>query len=621
MNAPRQDEPPNTAAGVRPKLRKPLGNAVRLLERAAQARNPDALYLLAQMNFYGNFSHPRNFREAFRRYQELATLNGNSSAQHMVGFMYATGIGNAVKKDQGKALLYQTFAARAGNTRAEMSVAYRHHAGIGTPRNCDEAARYYKKVADKAIVFSRSGPPGGLTMKRDAYRIADEEGGVYGRGASFSSSGVNAKDRNPNSDQNAHFDDLLELLELRSGELNDDGRNAIYSLGRLHYGDGPRTMRRSLRTAWKCFKDLADMYWDREGRELSHPTVHGWIAAKSAAYLGRFYLRGEGVRQNFAEALRYFKLGLSLADDVCQYEVGLMYLLGLGVRKDVVLAAKYFKESAQQELPAAQVQLGKLFLDQGDLAMALQYFKAAERHHHIEALYHLAEINNFAVGRGRDCAQATLYYKAVAEKAEALHSSFIEANAAYDDGDKETALIDYMMAAEQGYEAAQANVAFLLDEHTSLMPLNSLLPWKKPRPSLFQNDYSALVYWTRSARQRNIDSMVKMGDYYMNGYGVEKDLEKAASCYEAAQDMQHSAQAAWNLGWMHENGIGIDQDYHLALRYYMLTMDISPESYLPVRLSLYKLYLRDWWNRVRGGKINSIEPESGKLHPPAIHTL
>ena len=87
----------------------------------------------------------------------------------------------------------------------------------------------------------------------------------------------------------------------------------------------------------------------------------------------------------------------------------------------------------------------------------MTYFDLAARHGHIEALYHLAEISNYGVGRERSCGLASAYYKVVAEKTENLHSSFIEANEAYENGDKETALVGYMMAAEQGYEQAQAN--------------------------------------------------------------------------------------------------------------------------------------------------------------------
>ncbi|MCJ1322673.1 ERAD-associated protein [Xylographa vitiligo] len=610
LNGPKQDDYLNPQLDTS-KLSKPLAKAVKLLESASKENSSDAIFLLAEMNFYGNFTHPRNYKEAFRRFHELAALTGNSSAQHMVGFMYATGIGGAVKRDQAKALVYHTFAARAGNTRSEMTTAFRHHAGIGTPRDCNEAARYYKRVADKAMDFSRSGPPGGMALQREAYRLADEEGGVYGEGASVVSSGIYANKGGPNSDQHAALDDVLEYLDLmsRKGDLK-----ATYSLGRLHY-EGSRTLRRSFRTARKYFLIVARKYWDiKDGSIVSEDSNGvGKIASKAAAYLGGMSLRGEGVEQNYEKAIIWFRRGIANGDSFCQYEMGLMYLLGLGVRKDAGVAADYFKESAEQDWPAAQVHLGKLFLDQGDLRPAMRYFELAYRHGHIEAHYHLAEINNNGVGRERSCPLATASYKVVAEKTETLHTSFEEANRAYDSGDKETALIGYMMAAEQGYEAAQANVAYMLDEHKSIVSLSWLIPWKKKASSFLRNAGLALVYWTRSAKQSNIDSMVKMGDYYLGGYGIEADMEKAATCYQTAQEMQQSgqqsAQAMWNLGWMHENGIGVDQDYHLAKRYYDLALETNQESYLPVKLSLLKLRMRSFWNTITNGKINSIQPD------------
>ena len=71
----------------------------------------------------------------------------------------------------------------------------------------------------------------------------------------------------------------------------------------------------------------------------------------------------------------------------------------------------------------------------------------------------------------------------------------------------------------------------------------------------------------RSATQRNIDALVKVGDYYYHGLGVpdepqELRWEKAASYYQAAADTQVSALAMWNLGWMYENGIGVPQVSH-----------------------------------------------------------
>jgi hypothetical protein len=141
-----------------------------------------------------------------------------------------------------------------------------------------------------------------------------------------------------------------------------------------------------------------------------------------------------------------------------------------------------------------------------------------------------------------------------------------------------------------------------------------LIPFVKKQASLAGDAVLALIYWTRSAEQKNVDSMVKMGDYYLLGLGTTQDEEKAAQCYQAAADTMQSAQANWNLGWMHENGIGIDQDFHLAKRHYDLALETNPrEAYLPVVLALYKLRLRSWWNTITNGKIKSIQEEPGKF--------
>lgn len=74
----------------------------------------------------------------------------------------------------------------------------------------------------------------------------------------------------------------------------------------------------------------------------------------------------------------------------------------------------------------------------------------------------------------------------------------------------------------------------------------------------------ALTNWIRAATQRNIDALVKVGDYYYHGLGVADDsqelrFEKAARYYQSAADTQMSALAMWNLGWMYENGVGVPQ--------------------------------------------------------------
>ena len=63
---------------------------------------------------------------------------------------------------------------------------------------------------------------------------------------------------------------------------------------------------------------------------------------------------------------------------------------------------------------------------------------------------------------------------------------------------------------------------------------------------------------------------LKMGDYHYYGYGTEIDYETAATHYRLATEQQHNAQAMFNLGYMHENGLGLKQVRPFLLSVVML---------------------------------------------------
>ena len=603
--------PPAAETSSKPTLTGPLLRATGLLEEAARKNNSDALYILGDLNYYGNYSHPRHLKSAFDYYQKLALLNGNSSAMYMIGLMYSTGVGDAVEQDQARALLYYTFAADQGHTRAEMSVAHRHHTGIGTPKNCHAAVKYYKPVAAKAIEWYQSGPPGGMGWIPQAYRIADQLGGIYGAGASVSSSGPNALKASPNSDAYASIEDIIEYLDLMSqkGDFK-----ASFNLGRIYY-EGQRSLPKNLDLARYYFKMVTQKFWKKNRIVDNFKPGLDKTACEAAGYLGRMYLRGEGVEQSFELARQWFERGMAHSDPQSAYGQALMLLNGYGVTRNVGAAIERLKSAADQDFAPAQVQLGALYLDQGndeDVLAANQYFEMAARHGNIGAIYYLAEMQYYGVGREKSCSTAASFYKNVAEKAEPLVSSWTDANLAYEAGDTELAFLEYLGMAEQGYEKAQSNVAYLVDPEQNKFPWPEWLYQSAKKPALLQNPTLGLIYWTRSAKQGNIDALVKMGDYYLDGIGTNADIDKAVQCYTGASQYHQSAQALYNLGWMHENGVGLNQDYHLAKRFYDSALETNDEAYLPVALSLLKLRAKSAWNTFTNGRINSIKDEPGE---------
>jgi SEL1 protein len=92
--------------------------------------------------------------------------------------------------------------------------------------------------------------------------------------------------------------------------------------------------------------------------EVNRPVGY---AAASAAYLGRMYLRGEGVKADPAIAKAWFERGAEHGDRECQNGLGIIYRDGLvpGSRPDLKQALKNFDASASQDLAEAQVNLAK----------------------------------------------------------------------------------------------------------------------------------------------------------------------------------------------------------------------------------------------------------------------
>lgn len=58
-----------------------------------------------------------------------------------------------------------------------------------------------------------------------------------------------------------------------------------------------------------------------------------------------------------------------------------------------------------------------------------------------------------------------------------------------------------------------------------------------------------------------------------------------------------------------------EQDFHLAKRHYDMAMETNSEAYLPVLLSLGRLYVKSIWHTLMGGEgglsIWALEEEEG----------
>ncbi|GBP96281.1 Protein sel-1 homolog 1 [Eumeta japonica] len=137
--------------------------------------------------------------------------------------------------------------------------------------------------------------------------------------------------------------------------------------------------------------------------------------------------------------------------------------------------------------------------------------------------------------------------------------------------------IDGQLQLGMMYFMAQSNAAYLLDRGRT--------PFSRSQ----RRTNTSILLWKRAAAQGYSAAQVKLGDYYYYGWGTDIDFEMAASLYRKAAEQQYNAQAMFNLGYMHEKGLGMKQDWHLAKRQYDLAAVTNADAKVPVAIALLQI--------------------------------
>lgn len=505
------------------------------LLKVAEKGHQKAMEKVAYAMLFGDYMN-QNVTKAKEMFEKLA-MEGSPKAQTALGFLYAAGLG--VNSSQAKALVYYTFGALGGNMVAHMILGYRYLGGVGVPQSCESALTHYRLVANQ--VASDVSLTGGSAVQK--IRLLDEV-------------------ENPGSTSGMLEEDLIQYYQFlaEKGDVQ-----AQVGLGQLHLHGG-RGVEQNHQRAYDYFNQAANA-----------GNTH------AMAFLGKMYSEGsEFLPQNNETALQYFKKASDLGNPVGQSGLGMAYLYGRGVQVNYELALKYFQKAAEQGWVDGQLQLGTMYYNgigvKRDYKQALKFFNLASQAGHILAFYNLAQMHATGTGVMRSCHTAVELFKNVCERGR-WSERLMTAYSSFKEGETDAALVQYLLLAEQGYEVAQSNVAFILDQKgAQIFSENETYP-------------RALLHWTRAAAQGYTVARIKLGDYHFYGYGTDVDYETAVIHYRLASEQQHSAQALFNLGYMHEKGLGIKQDIHLAKRFYDMAAENSPDAQVPVFLALCKLGL------------------------------
>ena len=566
-----------------------VSDALSLLSHAATLGSSHAHIELGKAYLYGDLA-PRNVTTAFDHFQAAAD-SGNSTAQHYLAFLYSLRLVHppANASTTGMAVLYDYFAAVAGHIGAKMTMGYRHMHGYGVPKSCESAVPYYDEVA-RHVVNTLSHSAHNHVMTIDRAHLSDEQARL------------------------AHKEESAEVLQYYQHSADGGNVDAQLTMGQLHYY-GHRGLPQSPALAARYFRlaaaagntnamtSLGQMHLSGMMQELDGGGSGGGGGGGGGGGLFGGVGRRDGVvpyerEDSNSSALNLFTRAAELGNPAAQTSLGLLYLQGTLTPVNYTLAASYFLTAANQGHPEAQFQLGVMHLGgiafTQDVLKAYMYFSAAAMSGHVRALFNVAQMEMAGLGVARDCKSGADKLKMVAERGE-WSSVLGESHERFLAGEYESSWLGYAMAGFEGQEVGQANAAWLMDRQYVQLWLDE--------PERYAIAYQLLH---QSAEQRNVESWRLMGDYaYYQLVQSNNSLALAASHYLKATNeagFEHSAQAAFNLGWMYHNGLGVERDLHLAKRYYDQSAEMDERGWVACKLALTKLWFdgqidewTQWW--------------------------
>ena len=135
--------------------------------------------------------------------------------------------------------------------------------------------------------------------------------------------------------------------------------------------------------------------------------------------LGSKYQRGQGVKQDEAQAVYWYRKAAEQGDADAQCNLGLMYEQGQGVKRSKSQAVFWFSEAAKQGHAAAQRNLGNKYLHgegvRKDESQAVCWYRKAAEQGHAQAQKILGWMYDVGTGVKQDAVESFNWYLKAAE--------------------------------------------------------------------------------------------------------------------------------------------------------------------------------------------------------------
>ena len=596
----------------------------------------NATYALSQIHLYSYYGIPHNKSLAFyftNRYNEL-TGNTNPHTVFQQAVMYATGLFGTIPPDPARALLLYQQAASLGSLQAKQALAYKYYSGINVPRDSNKALLLYRELADdlKRRYTDEEWDYRFPFIESFNVRLADFEDGLLPPGLRTVSLSTNRK-------KSARPDITSSVLTkingghvvLRFGNMDssnvfavdddsesDDQLVDIYYTA-LDYYRGTYTASRDVEKARLLLEATYAEYeltFDRRFMDSLQVFFYG----KCLDLLGHIYFTGEGIAggPNIEVAEKFLRRSIEVIEEsssvrsAANLDLGLIYQY---YYKNDTQAIECYRKVIGKSINngIVEFQLARLSEKNPNLEIGDSFglMQAAFVKGYVPAIYEFAKMTEQGAKNRFNGENTALTYKMFVEENEQFVAPYLKT--AFNElllGNTEGALWAYAMAAEQGFEMAQANAGYLLYQSTYKV--------EDPPRVTPERKLMAISYYTRASKQDNPDSGVMAGDIYYN----MGNYKKAFFFYQSSA-LKYSPQAIWNLGYMYEYGLGVERDFEMARKYYDQALEVSSRLQLAVKLNILKLNIKSLLLRLIGtlpittwgvsGKLNTLLRSAAKI--------
>ena len=348
----------------------------------------------------------------------------------------------------------------------------------------------------------------------------------------------------------------------------------------------------------KALFNLATLYQEGRGVEQDKSKAYALImqAAEDGdvlaqSYLGRMLCMGEHTEKNYAEAIKWLKLAAEAGCAESQNRLGVRYYYGEGVPLDYKEAFRWFIKSASQGYAKSYGNVANSYLRGNGVSRnyseALKYYEMAISAGTEQAAiyYNVGVFYKKGFGSAPDYTKALENYQKAAELgyAQAYHTI----GHLYEEGagvpvDKNKALEYFLIGAEKGDTEAQKHAAEYYHEGIgcnvdylkafSLLKMahvtdESALP---PLALLFNGRNGIEVNNAETFRLLNkstlLAAQLDLASMFLFGIGVEHNPEKAVKIWKKISRLGYRLVNV-NLGIAYYNGVGVNKDKNLAIKY------------------------------------------------------